>query len=293
MVDACMRSLVARGWLNFRMRAMLVSFASHYLWLDWRKLTADMARLFLDYEPGIHYPQFQMQAGVNATSSPKIYNPTKQALEHAGPNFEFIREWVPELENVPAKFIAEPSQMSLADEIASDCRLGPGGDYPMPIVDAPESAKHAREMMRQVRATEEYKAALAKLREQEGGVGQGIKYRHHNEGKADDPPHRVLLRVQTEAAPLIDPFKYSKWVFRLVEAPTGRASCRCCRQKMVKGYNKVVVRTYQRGKGNIEVSYHASCFIRSLKIEVEEKIEKYFGYLARCEATFCTTTLTN
>ena len=37
MVDACMRSLVATGWLNFRMRAMLVSFASYHLWLHWRQ----------------------------------------------------------------------------------------------------------------------------------------------------------------------------------------------------------------------------------------------------------------
>ena len=61
MVDACMRSLRHSGWLNFRMRCLLVSFACYQLWLDWRRLTPAMARLFLDYEPGIHYPQFQMQ----------------------------------------------------------------------------------------------------------------------------------------------------------------------------------------------------------------------------------------
>jgi deoxyribodipyrimidine photo-lyase len=54
MVDACMRALLHSGWLNFRMRCMLVSFATYSLWLDWRPLTPVLARAFLDYEPGIH-----------------------------------------------------------------------------------------------------------------------------------------------------------------------------------------------------------------------------------------------
>ncbi len=56
-VDACMRSLIATGWINFRMRAMLVSFASYQLWLHWRATGEHLARQFLDYEPGIHWPQ--------------------------------------------------------------------------------------------------------------------------------------------------------------------------------------------------------------------------------------------
>ena len=63
LVDACMRCLKATGWINFRMRAMLVSFLCHHLDCDWRLGVYHLARLFLDYEPGIHYPQFQMQAG--------------------------------------------------------------------------------------------------------------------------------------------------------------------------------------------------------------------------------------
>ena len=57
MVDACMRALHQTGWINFRMRAMLVSFASYHLWLHWRQPALYLARLFLDYEPGIHYSQ--------------------------------------------------------------------------------------------------------------------------------------------------------------------------------------------------------------------------------------------
>ncbi|WP_413769205.1 FAD-binding domain-containing protein, partial [Vibrio vulnificus] len=52
MVDACMRMLRTTGWVNFRMRAMLVAFASYQLWLDWRHTAPMLAREFLDYEPG-------------------------------------------------------------------------------------------------------------------------------------------------------------------------------------------------------------------------------------------------
>ena len=56
-VDACMRSLTHNGWITFRMRAMLTSFASYDLWIDWRESGYVLARLFTDYEPGIHYSQ--------------------------------------------------------------------------------------------------------------------------------------------------------------------------------------------------------------------------------------------
>ena len=65
--DACMRSLIATGWINFRMRAMLQSVASYTLSLPWRVSGAHLARQFLDYEPGIHWSQIQMQSGVTVS----------------------------------------------------------------------------------------------------------------------------------------------------------------------------------------------------------------------------------
>lgn len=110
-VDACMRSLNTTKWINFRARAMLVSFASYALNLDWRRFAPHLARTFLDYEPGIHYSQLQMQSGTTYGSPPRIYNPIKQSVEK-DPDGEFIRRWVPELRDLSSESIHLPQEVS-------------------------------------------------------------------------------------------------------------------------------------------------------------------------------------
>ncbi|NBC26005.1 MAG: deoxyribodipyrimidine photolyase [Bacteroidetes bacterium] len=145
MVDACMRSVISTGYLNFRMRAMLVSFLTHHLWLDWSKGSLHLARQFLDFEPGIHYSQFQMQAGTIGVNTIRIYNPIKQGYDH-DPDGEFIREWVPELSEVPRDLIHEPWEMSEMEQQMYGCRIGT--DYPAPIIeDVKESYKHASKIL--------------------------------------------------------------------------------------------------------------------------------------------------
>eukprot|EP00466_Bigelowiella_natans_P003693 jgi/Bigna1/45378/e_gw1.120.12.1 len=141
MVDAVMRCLHNGGWVNFRMRAMLVSFASYNLWLDWRPTSRFLSKHFLDYEPGIHYPQFQMQSGTTGINSLRIYNPVKQAKDHDKDGV-FVRRYVTELADVPKKYIFEPWKMpaSVQEEVA--CIIGK--DYPKPIVDHSEAYKFAR-----------------------------------------------------------------------------------------------------------------------------------------------------
>ena len=110
-VDACMRALNETKWINFRARAMLVSFASYALNLDWRRFAPHLARTFLDYEPGIHYSQLQMQSGTTHGSPPRIYNPIKQSLEK-DPEGEFIRRWVPELNDLDGSVLHLPTDHS-------------------------------------------------------------------------------------------------------------------------------------------------------------------------------------
>ena len=135
MVDACMRSLIACGWLNFRMRAMIMSFSSYHLWLDWKRPALHLARLFTDYEPGIHYNQVQMQSGTTGINSLRIYNPIKQSIDH-DPSGHFIRKWVPELAHLDNQSIHVPWSSNTAT---------PG--YPTPIVDEAVARKHAADKL--------------------------------------------------------------------------------------------------------------------------------------------------
>jgi deoxyribodipyrimidine photo-lyase len=132
-VDACMRSLIATGWINFRMRAMLMSFASYHLWLHWRETGLHLARLFTDYEPGIHWSQSQMQSGVTGINTVRIYNPIKQSHDQ-DPNGSFIRQWLPELADLPDAWLHEPW---LAPT--------PPDGYPPPMVDVAQAAREAKE----------------------------------------------------------------------------------------------------------------------------------------------------
>ena len=142
LIDACMRAVEQTGWINFRMRAMVVSFLTLNLDQDWRDGVYHLARQFLDYEPGIHYPQFQMQAGTTGVNTVRLYNPVKNSYEH-DPDGEFIKKWIPELANVPIAYIHEPWKMTALEQ--SFCGVTIGEHYPSPIVDLQESAKLARD----------------------------------------------------------------------------------------------------------------------------------------------------
>jgi deoxyribodipyrimidine photo-lyase len=153
-VDACMRALKETGWINFRMRAMLVSFISYNLWIDWRKFKNFLACNFIDYEPGIHYSQIQMQSGVTGINALRMYNPIKQGYDH-DPNGEFIKRWVPELSKLEGNDIHEP--WLIPGLIGHEKRFKLGSNYPFPIVNLKESISVARQHFKNVRQTKNFR----------------------------------------------------------------------------------------------------------------------------------------
>ncbi len=144
LVDACMRCLDKTGYINFRMRAMLVSFLCHHLFVDWRLGVTHLAKLFLDFEPGIHYPQCQMQSGVTGTNIIRVYNPVKQSQEK-DKDGQFIRKWLPQLSELPNEMIHTPWELSPMEQQLYQCVLGEA--YPLPIIDIRVTGKIARDIL--------------------------------------------------------------------------------------------------------------------------------------------------
>jgi deoxyribodipyrimidine photo-lyase len=162
LVDACMRCVKETGYLNFRMRAMIVSFLTHHLWQNWLTGVHFLAEQFLDYEPGIHFSQFQMQAGITGSNTIRIYNPIKQSQDHDSESI-FIKKWMPELSLLPSSLTHQPWKMTQIEQSMYHCRIGI--DYPGPIVDINKASNHAKKILWETKnskwALEEKKRILA------------------------------------------------------------------------------------------------------------------------------------
>jgi len=191
LVDACVAMLQHTGWLNFRMRAMLVSVAAYPLWLHWREVGLWLARQLVDYEPGIHWSQMQMQSGTTGINTTRVYNPIKQARDQ-DPQGAFVRHWLPVLQRVPDAWLFEPWRMP--PSVQQACGVQVGRDWPMPPVDLAQATRQAKARMHQRRAQPAVRAGK-----------QAVLARHTaGGGQTHGAPHRSSSRAANAAQTTFD-----------------------------------------------------------------------------------------
>ena len=204
LVDANMRCLKETGYINFRMRAMVVSFFTANLFQPWQIASKHLAKMFLDFEPGIHYPQMQMQACTVGTNTMRIYNPTLNSIKHDS-NGEFIKMWIPELKDFPTHLIHEPHKASAQEQEMYKCLIGK--DYPSPIVDLNSSSKNAKEQIASILKTENSKNEVTRILTSHVKSRKRIKDERNKKTKPATkklPPLQQTLFLEEEVGKKLD-----------------------------------------------------------------------------------------
>ena len=137
-VDAAMRQLKQTGWMHNRARMIVASFLVKDLLIDWRWGERWFMQNLVDGDPAANNGGWQWTAGVGTDAAPyfRVFNPVLQG-QRFDPDGAYVRRWVPELANVPSKFIHKPWEMPADVQRASGCIIGQ--DYPTPIVNHVEA----------------------------------------------------------------------------------------------------------------------------------------------------------
>lgn len=150
LVDAAMRQLQQEGYMHNRARLVVASFLTKDLWLNWQDGEAHFMHMLLDGDTANNNGNWQWIASVGVDPAPvyrRLYNPSTQ-LERYDPTGAYTRRYVPELKNVPDKYLAEPWKMPSEMQKQVGCTIGK--DYPNPIVDHKQARSAALEKFRSV-----------------------------------------------------------------------------------------------------------------------------------------------
>lgn len=140
LTDAAVLCLKQTGYLNHRLRALLASFVTLHLWLDWRKAAPWFARHMTDFEPGIFYWYMQIVSGCTGVFPAWVANPTREARK-IDPHGLFIRQWLPQFRQVPDALCGNPQAMSALEQKMYHCE--PGKNYPFMMISPETTADFA------------------------------------------------------------------------------------------------------------------------------------------------------
>lgn len=133
-IDAAMRQLTQTGWMHNRARMIVAAFLVKDLLIDWRWGERYFMQHLIDGDPAANNGGWQWSAGTGTDATPyfRIFNPITQS-EKFDPEGAYIRRWVPELVNVPLRYLHAPWKMPLALQQKTGCLIGKS--YPAPLVD--------------------------------------------------------------------------------------------------------------------------------------------------------------
>ena len=146
-VDAGMRELYETGWMHNRVRMVTASFLVKHLRIHWQEGEKYFRDCLLDFNEASNIAGWQWVAGCGADAAPyfRIFNPILQG-ERFDPLGEYVKKWIPELSNIPKKFVHRPWEL---DEKIKDFELGK--TYPKPIVIHEEARKAALEAFQKIK----------------------------------------------------------------------------------------------------------------------------------------------
>ncbi len=143
-VDAGMRQLWQTGWMHNRVRMIVASFLIKDLLIRWQDGEAWFWDTLVDADLANNSAGWQWVAGCGADAAPyfRIFNPVTQG-EKFDPDGAYVREFVPELKDMPAKHIHAP--WKAPDDVLDKAGVELGKSYPHPIVDHAAARKRALE----------------------------------------------------------------------------------------------------------------------------------------------------